>query len=63
MNDSDKLTAILEYVKQFKKFNIEKDYPEDIQSNSGGNFDDAYQIGVDHGERSVATEIMDILGI
>ena len=63
MSDADKITAILEYVQQFKKFDFDKEYPQDIQSDCGGNFDDAYALGMNHGERDVATNIMEILGV
>lgn len=62
MNISDEL---IEQLKKTAKTEIGPDEDDDFNpaDYSGGNFDDAYGLGVEHGEVYAARSILDKLGV
>ena len=57
MTDAEKIEEIWKVVRA----QSEVDYSEDVYSDSGGNFDDAYNMGVDLGCSIIARQIENIL--
>lgn len=55
-----------QYQALVKRASVENGYEADDNFNpynySGGNFDDCYQLGMEHADADAAREILDILG-
>lgn len=63
MNDKELLQRILNHVSEkLSKGNPSVDDPEfNVYDYCGGNYDDAYSVGVNAGEHYMAREIMEII--
>jgi len=60
LTDRQKIDKLRNYFESFAI--LEEDYCEDVYSDSGGNFDDAYDLGYDYASSNIARCALSILG-